>query len=691
MKWVFLGLTLCGLVGLSQAKNYQRNTACLVKNKYRHESTCQGPRRQFYVFHRIIMDCIKVITKCPQFHQKNEYPSLARCQSDCAYHMKLGLPKTTVGAGSNATTPSPDKNADSGGEDKKEDKEENKKPEEGEKGAAEDKKEDKGENKKPAEGEKGAAEDKKEDKGENKKPAEGETAAARSIPVKLLQRTRRAVKKYRKNIDTSEEDEEDSTSEEHRRRKKTRNETRRQERRKRNQLRRKARKSMEDHEDDEDTFIPQKSKKSVVSKRKTRKFSEEEEENEKPANKKFKKFTRKISKVSKEEDEDDEEDEKPSTKKPKKLKRKVRRDSEVNEIEDGEDETPPSKKSRKLKKKLRGTQLKAKTNPHMDEDDNETGAFALRTLLLKSSQQNMSYIVEALPDSYAYLGEGPHWDVARQSLYYVDLERAGLHRYDYKQNKVYKAKVENETFATFIIPIEGNTQEFAVGCDRRVSIVSWDGVSPVAKVVRTLFEVQADLKDNRLNDAKVDPRGRLFGGTMCRTGNVFIQRKGELYSWQAGGQVKLIKSDVGISNGLAWDEKAKKFYYVDTNDYEVKAFDYDVETGGVCNSKVIYNFRAPKSEDNLQPDGMTIDTDGNLYIATFNGAAVYKVNPRNSELLLKIEIPTKQITSVAFGGPNLDILYVTTAANHEQPAPAGTTYMVTGLNAKGLPGVSLKI
>ncbi|KRF99328.1 uncharacterized protein Dwil_GK11687 [Drosophila willistoni] len=659
MKWVFLGLTLCGLVAISHAKNYQKNNACLVKNKYRHESTCRGPRRQFYAFHRIIMDCIRVTTKCPQFHKKNEYPSLARCQSDCAYHMKLGLPKTTVG--SNTTTPSPDAGAGGGGEGNKEEKKE-----------------------------------------EEKKEEENKEASSRTMPVKFLQRTKRAVKNYRKNIDTSEEDEEDSSSQEHSRRRKARDETRRLERKKRNQVRRKSRKSFEDDEDDEDTFLPnKKSKKSIGSKRKTRKFSEEEEQHEKPPSKKSKKITRKIRKDSEEEDED--EDEKPSTKKPKKLKRKVRKDSEVNELE-YEGPPPASKKSRKLKRKIRHdsdeekqarirrTQLlQAKTNPHMDEDDNETGAFALRTLLLKSSHKNMSYVVEALPDSYAFLGEGPHWDVARQSLYYVDLERAGIHRYDYKENKVYKAYIENETFATFIIPIEGNKKEFAVGCDRRVSIVNWDGVSPGARVVRTLFEVQSDLKDNRLNDAKVDPRGRWFGGTMCRTGNVFIQRKGELYMWQAGGEVNVIKSDVGISNGLAWDEKAKKFYYVDTNDYEVKAFDYNVETGGVCNSTVIYDFRGAKSEDNLQPDGMAIDTDGNIYVATFNGAAVYKVDPRNSELLLKIEIPTKQITSVAFGGPNLDILYVTTAAKHEQPVPAGTTFKVTGLNAKGLPGVNLKI
>lgn len=240
----------------------------------------------------------------------------------------------------------------------------------------------------------------------------------------------------------------------------------------------------------------------------------------------------------------------------------------------------------------------------------------------------MSYKVEPLPDSYAGLGEGPHWDVARQSLYFVDLEAGCLLRYDYKQNKTYRAQIEGETFATFVLPVEGNDKEFAVGCGRRVVIVNWDGVSPVAKVVRTLFEVQSDFKENRLNDAKADPKGRLFFGTMRYVGDEFTHRHGELYRWEAGGNVTVVKGDVGISNGLAWDEKANKFYYIDTTDYEVKSYDYDFKTGVASNPKVIYNLRKDSPKTHILPDGMTIDTEGNLYVATFNGATIYKVNPK---------------------------------------------------------------
>ncbi|XP_058974893.1 regucalcin-like isoform X1 [Musca domestica] len=313
---------------------------------------------------------------------------------------------------------------------------------------------------------------------------------------------------------------------------------------------------------------------------------------------------------------------------------------------------------------------------------------------VNSENFSMSYKVEPLPESHAELGEGPHWDVERQSLYYVDIHVGKIYRYDYNEDKVYKAQIENETLAGFIIPIEGTTNEFAVGAGRRVIVVTWDGVSPVAKVKKTLFEVQQGdqrFNDNRFNDGKCDPQGRLFAGTMKYVGDEFEHRYGELYKYEKGGKVEVVKSDVGISNGLAWNEKTKKFYYIDTTDYEVKEYDYDFATGKATNPKVVFNLRKNSPKDHLLPDGMTIDTDGNIYVATFNGHTIFKVDPKTGNVLLEIKFPCKQITSAAFGGPNLDILYVTTSSRFGEPDPAGTTYKVTGLGAKGLPMTKMQV
>uniref|UniRef100_A0A0A1WDJ0 Regucalcin n=1 Tax=Zeugodacus cucurbitae TaxID=28588 RepID=A0A0A1WDJ0_ZEUCU len=298
----------------------------------------------------------------------------------------------------------------------------------------------------------------------------------------------------------------------------------------------------------------------------------------------------------------------------------------------------------------------------------------------------MSYKVEQLPDSYGFLGEGPHWDIETQSLYFVDIKNATLLRYDYKENKTYSAKVENEELTSFIIPVENELGKFAVGCGHRVVIVAWDGKAPIAKVERIAYTLQQgnEVCKHRFNDGKADPRGRLFAGTMYGE-NKEWKRCGKLYRFERGQPMAVVRSEVTISNGLAWNEKTNKFYYIDSMDYEVTEYDYNFDTGVAINPKVVF-----KHAEHL-PDGMTIDTDGNIYIATFTGHTVYKVNPSTREILMKIKLPTKQVTSVAFGGPDLDILFVTSSSYSDEPPPAGFTFKVTGLGAKGLPMTKVKI
>ena len=200
----------------------------------------------------------------------------------------------------------------------------------------------------------------------------------------------------------------------------------------------------------------------------------------------------------------------------------------------------------------------------------------------------MSYKIEAIPDSFAELGETPHWDVDTQNLFYVDISAGKLLRYDYNQNKVYKSKIIGESLAGFLAPVEATTDKFVVGCGRRLQIVQWDGVSETCQVERTLLEVQADEKfnDNRFNDGKCDPQGRLFAGTMRYIGDEFEHRYGELYKYEQGGKLEVVKTDVGISNGLAWNEQRNKMYYIDTTDYDIKEYDYDFKTGKACKFQV---------------------------------------------------------------------------------------------------------
>lgn len=299
--------------------------------------------------------------------------------------------------------------------------------------------------------------------------------------------------------------------------------------------------------------------------------------------------------------------------------------------------------------------------------------------------------------------EGPHWDAERQSLYFNDILDGKIFRYDYHENKCYEAKVGKEknfilitclliqsenisegkenSKIGFIVPISQKQNEFIIGAGAELLIIQWDGISDKAVVVQSYAKVEENIRTTRFNDGKVDPCGRIFAGTMRSEehGNIFTAREGGFYSFDRAN-VKILKEKINISNGLAWNEAKNKFYYIDTGDFDLKEFDYDPATGQIKNEKKILEI----SGNEYALDGMTIDSQGFLYIATFRGGKVIKFDPNAKRVMESITIPgALQITSVAFGGPDLDELFVTTGAIASQPGPNGSLFKVTGLGVKG--------
>nr|ADK55065.1 luciferin regenerating enzyme [Lampyris turkestanicus] len=294
------------------------------------------------------------------------------------------------------------------------------------------------------------------------------------------------------------------------------------------------------------------------------------------------------------------------------------------------------------------------------------------------------------------LGEGPHWDVPSQSLYYVDILGQTLHKYVPSTNTHTKVKIEGGPIG-FAIPVEGKPNTFAIGLGRKIVEVVWDGVSDSVSSLKTLVEVdsEAGFTNNRFNDGKADPTGRLWAGTMGPEPEVgkLEPEKGTLYTFDRNHRIKAHLKTISISNGLAWNLKLKKMYYIDSPLKTVDQYDYDMVKGEICNRKVIFDF--DKHSIPGIPDGMTIDSEGNLWVAVFDGARILKINPNTSELLTTINFPTQQITCPTFGGPNLEDLYVTSGQlvieGKTQPAPAGAVFKVTGVGSKGLPCVNVHL
>ncbi|CAF4849305.1 unnamed protein product [Pieris macdunnoughi] len=291
-----------------------------------------------------------------------------------------------------------------------------------------------------------------------------------------------------------------------------------------------------------------------------------------------------------------------------------------------------------------------------------------------------------------WLGEGPHWSHDHKALYFVSIFDRSVYKYDPSTGKCTSSKLSD--MPGFIIPVEGTRDEFVVGLKRDVVVIQWDGEDGTARVLKTVAEIDQHSPDNRINDAKADPRGRLFVGTMGHEyePGKFHLKKGSLYRIDHDGKVNRVVDNVDISNGLCWDEKNRAFYYADSFEYAIRRYDWDPETGDISNPRLVFKY----ADHNLGGivDGMTIDTDGNLWVANFDGTQVLKIDPKAGKLLQKVPTPALQTTSATFGGPNLDILYVTTASMNrgtEQKPPCGSTFQVTGLGVRGHPNVSVKL
>jgi len=280
-------------------------------------------------------------------------------------------------------------------------------------------------------------------------------------------------------------------------------------------------------------------------------------------------------------------------------------------------------------------------------------------------------------------GEGPHWDVASQSLYYVDIVAGGVHRWNSVTGE--QKKVNLDKAVGFSIPCDRGG--VVVGYGKTISHLDLDAADPSA--LTTLITVEKDL-DTRFNDGKCDASGRLWAGTMGNEKDVpgFVKAgQGSLYSINADHSFKQQVGGIDISNGMDWTDDNSIMYYIDSIPRKVYAFDFDINEGTVKNQRACVSFAEGTMDKFGLPDGMTIDNEGKLWVACFSSSRVWRFDPETGKELQEIKFPTTNITSVCFGGPNLDELYVTdsrqNAPNLDQQPLAGSIWKVTGLGVKG--------
>jgi len=272
------------------------------------------------------------------------------------------------------------------------------------------------------------------------------------------------------------------------------------------------------------------------------------------------------------------------------------------------------------------------------------------------------------------LGEGPVWDAARERVLWVDIN-AGTVFGGHLEGGLVSADTEmrfDETVGTVVCDAEG---ELLVAGARRLYRVVGDRRAVVHA------EVIPASKLSRLNDGACDPEGRFVVGSMALDG-----RQGEecLYRLEGDGDVAVLDTDLSISNGLAWSPAGDVLYSVDTLPGIVWSRPYDPATGEWGGRTQVLRL-----DHGGWPDGLCVDTDGNLWVAIWGGGEVRCYTPAG-ERLATVSVPAPHTTSVAFVGARRDTLLITTATDQLSAAqleqhPLSGRLFTAHVGAVGLP------
>lgn len=263
-------------------------------------------------------------------------------------------------------------------------------------------------------------------------------------------------------------------------------------------------------------------------------------------------------------------------------------------------------------------------------------------------------------------GEGPVW--WEDSLYYVDIEGHVVHRY-FPETGEEKSWDVGQRVGT-VVPREGGGLVFAGDAGMFFLDEKTGDIAAIA-------DPEPEKTDNRFNDGKCSPDGRFFAGTIS-----LVKKTGDAKLYRLDPDLTLHEAfgPVTNSNGIVWTADGKTVYYIDTPRKEVLAFDY--VDGILSNERSVVS----TADREASPDGMTIDSDGNVWIAFCHGACVVAYDPRTGKELRQIDLPCLETTACAFGGSGLADLYVTTGIHKTVvEEDAGRLFKISGLGVKGVP------
>jgi sugar lactone lactonase YvrE len=282
--------------------------------------------------------------------------------------------------------------------------------------------------------------------------------------------------------------------------------------------------------------------------------------------------------------------------------------------------------------------------------------------------------INCVTDRRNILGEGPVWNPTEQVLYWVDIREPSICRYDPVRCSL-TAWTMPELIGSLAVRSRGG---LLLALHSRLA-----RFDPQTLEIVSIASPEADSPHKRFNDGKCDRRGRFWVGSM--NNEVRGDPSGVLYRLDAKHECVRMEAGFSTPNSLAWSPDDKWMYFADTFTRTIFAYAFDIDSGTISNRRVF----AQIPEGSGGPDGSTVDTDGCLWNAVFGGWCLHRYTP-DGRVDRVVDLPISQPTSCAFGGPNLDILYVTSATNRLRPGelshqPLAGRLLALDVGAKGLP------
>jgi L-arabinonolactonase len=283
--------------------------------------------------------------------------------------------------------------------------------------------------------------------------------------------------------------------------------------------------------------------------------------------------------------------------------------------------------------------------------------------------------IEVVADVKPILGEGPLWDVDAQRIYWID-SLGGL---------VYRATADGREIRSWDTPAKIGSMALRKSGGAVVALQNgFHWLDFKTGEVDLIADPEPDMPNTRLNDGKVDRAGRFICGSMDMDESGKI---GSLYSLGTDLKVKKLDHNIMVSNGPCWSLDDTTFYFSDSSTQEIWSYNYDITTGNISNKRTFVKTDASRGGF---PDGSTVDAEGCIWNALVYDGRIVRYRP-DGTIDRIIEMPVCKVTSVMFGGPDLDTLFITSMAKPPlprfpgDPVLRGSLFAITGLGVKGVP------